>query len=90
MADRAGLEPATSALTERRSDRLNYLPKKEIFSQTALANRKSEIAKGRQTRRKNRFSRRKTNVFVANKRREFSAFLRPGKLSRPRLFRKDR
>jgi hypothetical protein len=44
MADRAGLEPATSALTERRSDRLNYLPKKKKFlveQHRPIANRKS-------------------------------------------------
>lgn len=48
MADRAGLEPATFALTERHSDRLSYLPKKtKNSSQTPIANRKIATAVGK-------------------------------------------
>ena len=68
LADRAGLEPATSDLTERHSNQLSYLSKnRKNFSN----NLQSQTIEGWQTRTKNRFNGQKTSVFVANKRREF-------------------
>ena len=65
LADRAGLEPATSDLTERHSNRLSYLSKNFL---QIIQNPKLDLVGKRG--RKNRFVGQKTSVFVANKRNE--------------------
>jgi hypothetical protein len=74
LADRAGLEPATSDLTGRHSNRLSYLSiklGKLLNKQPEIPNHRSRIEMVGKRGLVICFDRQKTSMFIANKRQDF-------------------